>query len=221
MSTEENRRQLVELVTQEVLRALSAQISPEGPAILVIGEPELLPKEFLERHTVCSLAQYAGCEEMARWEGVYITALTCTQLADIALGRDESPAARAVINVLLQKKPVRMLETAPAHRRMDADWESGLYRRMESYVETLREFGVQIFAAQGASPGAEKAKPGKPPQTLPPKQQSGRLVTEAMARSLAAKGEKTVVLGPETIVTPSAKDVFLHAGITVRRDLCK
>ena len=45
MSTEENRRQLVELVTQEVLRALSAQISPEGPAILVIGEPELLPKE--------------------------------------------------------------------------------------------------------------------------------------------------------------------------------
>ena len=37
------------------------------------------------------------------------------------------------------------------------------------------------------------------------------VVTEAMARSLVEKGDGEILLRKGTVLTPSAKDVFLHA----------
>lgn len=44
---------------------------------------------------------------------------------------------------------------------------------------------------------------------------SGKLITESDAQKLAASGGKTLTLLRGVILTPSAKDVLLHAGITV------
>ncbi len=44
---------------------------------------------------------------------------------------------------------------------------------------------------------------------------SGKLITEADAQRLAAAGGRTLTLVKGVILTPSAKDVLLHAGITV------
>lgn len=46
---------------------------------------------------------------------------------------------------------------------------------------------------------------------------TGKLITEAVARQLAAGGGSVLSVGPGVILTPSARDVLFHAGISVNR----
>ena len=71
-------------------------------------------------------------------------------------------------------------------------------------------------------PKAETAASSPPPDAAPPVPAGealfeGKLITEATARQLASKGIGALAVGPGVILTPSARDVLLHAGIAVRQ----
>ena len=52
------------------------------------------------------------------FEKVFITAITQTQLADIALGRDSQPVTCALSNALLYGKEIFLYDSALAHRKL-------------------------------------------------------------------------------------------------------
>lgn len=73
-------------------------------------------------------------------------------------------------------------------------------------------------AAAPAAPSKETAPSAAPlKEEAAPPAFEGKLITEAVARRLAAECGSALTVQPDVILTPSAKDIFLHAGVTVRR----
>lgn len=70
-------------------------------------------------------------------------------------------------------------------------------------------------SCKGASAAQTPQAPSAPLTKHAPAVFSGKLMTEADAQRLAASGGQTLTLLRGVILTPSAKDVLLHAGITV------
>ena len=152
------------------------------------------------------MESYTCAEDINQFEKVYITELCLTELADIALGRNTRPVQAAVIESLLVGKEIFLMESALSFRKQKTQIAAGFYQLLEGYVRTLQSFGIKLVNGQTpidkynvhAAPGAE----------LPE-----GIITEALAQSMVAKTAETVILLRKgTVLTPSAKDVFLHAG---------
>lgn len=201
------REQLVELITAEVLRITGA--APEAapadksgcPKALVIGPAGELPQGFGDRYQLLDIDDYKSCGSIEPYEKVFITRLSLTELSDMALGRDSRPAQCAVVNALLYGKEILLFETALPHRKLAGRGSRAFYQMLEGYLRTLQSFGVTLV--RGQSPLAKY----DPAATLP-----GGVITEAVAARLLEKPGDTVLLRKGTVVTPSAKDVFLHGG---------
>lgn len=207
-----SREQLITLITQEVMRTLGDAALPEPkdtrelPPALVIGEGELLPRGVRGQYHLHSIEQYTG--DIEPFEKVFITALTQTQLVDIALGRDSQPVTCAISNALLLGKEVYLYDIALAHRKLVGRGSRGFYQLLEGYVRTLQSFGVKLV--QGTTIIDKYVKQAAPGSELP-----GGVITEAAATALLEKNQGDILLRKGAILTPSARDVFLHANRNV------
>ena len=203
----ENMEQLGELVTREVLRAMGEQKSTPsgGPAILVIGPMDKVPAELAAGCRLAGLEEYKCSGSVQGFEKLCVTALSLTELADIALGRDSRPAQCAVLHALLEGKEVQLLESALPHRGYSSKGSPALYQTLEGYVRTLERYGVRIV---GKKSGVTCCPSGEKKAAAPVE----KVITEAAAARLAAQSGEVISIPRGTVVTPSAKDVFLHSG---------
>ena len=202
-----SKEQLIELITREVLKTLGCP-EDDGPAdraglplALCIGPADQLPRGVRSQYRLASMDDYQG--DIQPFEKVFITAITQTQLADIALGRDSQPVTCALTNALLYGKEVYLYDIALAHRKLAGRGSRGFYQLLEGYVRTLQSYGVKLV--QGTTVIDKYQKTAAPGADLP----SG-VITEAVALELCRKGEGDILLRKGTVLTPSAKDVFLH-----------
>lgn len=207
-----SREQLITLITQEVVRALGDAALPEPqdtgtlPPALVIGEAERLPKGVRGQYCLHTIEQYTG--KIEAFEKVFITELTQTQLSDIALGRDSQPVTCAVSSALLLGREVYLYDIALAHRKLAGRGSRGFYQMLEGYVRTLQSFGVKLV--QGTTVIDRYVKQAAPGSELP-----DGVITEAAATVLLGKNQGDILLRKGAILTPSARDVFLHANRNV------
>lgn len=210
-----SREQIVELVTREVLKLMGDSVEPENvdksglPCALLIGSAEKLPVSVRKKYNLCGIDCYTCEEDIAKFEKIYITELSLTELADIALGRNMRAVQCAVITGLLHGTEIFLLDCALTFRKLSAKASRGFYQLLEGYVRTLQSFGIKLV--NGQTPIDKYTVRSAPCDDLPE-----GIITEALAKSLVENTSDTVILLRKgTVVTPSAKDVFLHAGKTI------
>lgn len=222
---------IVGLVTQQVLSAMDGDKAPQSPQTegfsksLILGDTNvIIPEDLSENAVAYGVEDYcAGGRNILRYDRVIITALTTTQLADIALARVSDDVTCAVLNALLNGIDVYLLEGALTFRKYAGKGSTALYKTLENYARTLQVFGVKM-AGQRPKQILTEVKPPKykAPPILVPKGHGqpnpGRLITEGQARELL-KCEGPIHLPADAIVTPLARDLFSHAGAEIVRDL--
>lgn len=218
--------QLVNLVTQQVLSAMQGEEDCPCPAtqgmsraLVIGGGAERIPQELRHNFLLLDTQDYETHQNVLRYDRVIITALTFSQLADIALGRAGDPSSCAVIRALLEGIDVFMLENSLPFRAYSGKGSTALYHLLEGYAQTLQIFGVKLYKHKTV-PELPEAKPPKyqapavevPLGTAVPN--ANRLVTEAAALAMVKQGSP-LRIPSSSILTPSARDVFSQAGITL------
>ncbi len=205
------REQMIEFITGEVMKMLGMEEDePQDksgcPVALVIGEADKLPAAVKRQYQLKSMETYQG--DISPYEKIFITGLTKTELADIALGRDVAGAACAVIEGLMHGTDIYLYDIALGFRKHAGQGSRAFYQLLEGYVRTLQSFGIKLV--QGTTVIDKYEKFAAPGADLP----SG-VITEVLARKLAEQGEGNITVRKGTVLTPSAKDIFLHANRTV------
>lgn len=206
---------LVELITQEVIKALGksklADVKADGsvdkrPRALVIGSCDDLPNYELSSYRT-EIYNSDSCD-VSVFDKIFITELTLADLADISFGRDCRCVPKTVTQALLLGKEVALLESALPHRKYESTANKKLYSMFEGYVHTLTSFGVTVVRKQwGKTKNANRNAIAD--------NSVDKVITEESALRLIKKDEDVIYLCKGTIITPSAKDVFNHSQKTV------
>ncbi|HZJ77426.1 MAG TPA: hypothetical protein VFD52_01300 [Clostridia bacterium] len=203
---------LVELITNEVMKTLNTsnkQINEQTdsrPLALVLGKVEKLPI-FAKDYNLVGIEDYTQKGDIQRYNRIYITELSTAELSDIALGKDTAPVQCAVVNALLNGRPVYMMESALMFRQYRTIANRNLISMLEGYVHTLQSFGVEFIKEQKFGKSLEKSEIAD--------NSVDRVITEAIATKLSKKDDGVIYLKKGTVLTPSAKDVFTHSRKTV------
>lgn len=202
-----SKEQLIEFITREVMNTLgigdSEPVDKSGcPAALVIGDADRLPGNVKKKYCLKQIEEYHG--DISICDVIFITKLTKTELADIALGRDTEAASCAVIEGLIHGKEIFLYDIALSYRKYAGQGSRAFYQLLEGYVRTLQSFGIKLV--QGTTVIDKYEKYAAPGADLPE-----GVITEALARKLTESGEGAIQVRRGTVITPSAKDVFLHA----------
>ncbi len=203
---------LVELVTKEVLNQIGDSLFVSDkklnnkPLALVVGDTKNLPKFALDKYSFQNIETYNG--NIEKYECVFLSKLTFTDLADCALARDSSNVSCAVIKALLNGKKVYLLESGLPHRKYKATANRSFYSAVEGYVNTLRSFGVEIIREQWHGINLDRNAIAD--------NSVDKVITEKLAVSLSENSTDGVVkLLKGTVITPSAKDIFNHSQVKV------
>ena len=213
-----DKERLIEIVTAEVLRLLESgekapekvpECAPDAPRALLIGRREKLPVRIQTKYSLCDIELYKDQSvpvPVEKFEAVFITGLSLTEFSDIAAGRECGRIAKTVIDAIMSGKKIYLMETAFFWRKKKAVIAPGFYQLLEGHVRTLKNFGIEVMTDQTVT----ERHTGKPLKTegLPE-----GLITEERAFALVEKrAENTIRVRKGTVITPSARDVFLHAG---------
>ena len=220
--------ELIRQIAEEVLRQISGDsFSHNLPeqcenSLLAVGCPQAVPEELRENYRICDLDDFIKHQDIMHYKRIVITALTLTELSDIAQGRDADAASRAVVEGLLSGVDVFLLEKGLPHRRFAGKGNSHLYEVIEDHVRTLQTYGIRIIPEKKITVPRKAAKPKyqAPPVQAPAgssQPNRERLITEEKALELAAGGQKEVCIAANAIVTPLAWDIFTHHKIHVIR----
>lgn len=207
-----NKEQLIELITKEVMAALEQGVPRFGvlknslPDALVIGNPDMLPDIEKRKYNFFSLDNAVCIEDMERFDKVFVEKLTLTELADIALGRDDGNVQRTVLGALLSGREVAVLESALPHKKHALRAGGNLYQIYEEYVRKLKAMRVRFIT--GRSYFHAYAAGAKPDSGLPE-----GVINEAVAKIIVLNcGGDVIKIKRGSIITPSAYDVFNAAG---------
>ena len=225
---ESELERIAELVTRQVLAVLEkrreeAPVSDGRKRVLILGNPrKALPESLLRQAVLFDVEDYRTHQDVLRYDRIVIASLTMTQLSDIARGRSGDAVSCAVVHGLLEGIECVMPEDAPSYKRYEGRGSAALYQMMEGFERTLRSFGVKTAGMDRSFPEI----PAKPPKYCAPvlnvpqgsaQPNYARLITETEAERLIAQGG-TVRLPAGVIVTPSARDVFAAAGVSVTEE---
>lgn len=207
------REQLIELVTKEVVSAVAKREAGAHKdeilsASLIVGCVDKLPQSLKSKHRYVNIEKYNG--DITTIDEIFITDLSLTELADIALGRQDGPVQAAVIDGLLNGKTVYVNESALNYRQAKEKCSPGFYKLLEQYAACLQSFGIKRIQ-EDTGAGVRQ----KPADALSEGLPKG-VVTELFAKALIKECHGEILLSKGTIITPSAKDVFLHAGCHIR-----
>ncbi len=196
---------MVELITKEVIKSMNGTASAActKPLALIIGNTDKLPLAVCDNYCAVPIDEYAKDGDIERYECVYITELTCAELADIALGRDTMPVTCSVTKALLRGKRVYIMETAPEHRKYSATANKTFYQMLEGYVCKLQSYGIELIREQKFGKNLSKSAIAD--------NSVDKVITESLAYRLIKKDGDVISLRKGTVLTPSAKDVFNHS----------
>ena len=208
---------LIDSITQRVLQELTQQQNNansqcQTAKALVIGPQQLVPGFLCENTCLCSVDD--ATEPVDNYSKIIITSLTTTQLADIASGLGACPQTNAVCQALLRGADVYMTASAPEHRKYAGRCSESFYQLFEGYVDRIISYGVKIADQSRCTEASKPEKMNCCKGTDTGTVCSCKLITEKDALRMASE-KKTLTVGRNVIITPSAKDVFLHAGVTV------
>lgn len=223
---EHELKELIRTVTAQVLAGLeTASAVPAGTEgmkkLLVIGGNA--SAHLTEGAVALDIGDYEQYGNIQRYDRLVITALTFPQLADIALGRGGDSVSEAVLCALLSGIEVIMTEDALPFRAYAGKGSTPLYQLLEGYARTLRVFGVKPAEREFRPAPLPPARPAKfqpQPAAVPTgsaRPNSSLLITEADALELIRQGD-TVRISAASILTPSARDVFAGAKVTVVKE---
>ena len=218
---EMSKEELVRLVTQQVIEALGGAGSRcptcgnGSRKILVIGKGDPVSPEICPDASFFEIGDYESHQDILRYDGVLIRALTLNQLVDLALGRAPDSSCCAVVQALLQNVEIRMLESALPHRKYLSKMRNPFYQKLEGDVRQLQMYGIRLVKQARTSLGTSQVHRA----THPYVEKHDRLITETAALQIvenATGGE--IHLSADAILTPSAKDVFTKANVRVLKD---
>ena len=218
-------KQIVDEVLKEVARGgFEDSSAREGyDKLLVVGDMADVPAKMRQDYQLLPIDDYMANLHEHRYQGIVITALTLTQLSDIAQGRDGSPESCAVVNALLAGIGVCMTEGALPHRKYAGKSSSRMYQVIENNVRLIQTYGVKLLGKDPASVVQAPARPPKyqaPPIQVPggsARPNSDCLITEGIALQMIAGGARQVTVSECAIITPSAWDIFNRNDVEVLR----
>ncbi len=214
---------IVELITRKVMSQMGASgcAVPSGsedgiPKVLYIGsEKGRFTQEMCRNCSIYDISDYKENKNILRYSRVLIAELCVGQMTDIALARFSCPECSAVLEALMNGIEVIMADDALDYKKYAGKGSNALYEQLDGYAKRLQIFGIKVVGL-GKKETAVQPKPAKygRPATPAPAgsgvRNSGQLITEADAVRLV-KLEGPVQIPAGSILTPSAKDVFIRA----------
>lgn len=210
--------QLVAEITRRVLETLNGTVPPaEGPRALLLGEGDW--SALGRRYTLEGADAYCQSGSLAGYDFVLLSLVPPVLLADLALGRGNCPAARAVSAALLAGIPVYLAVEGLSHRACQSSANPRYYALLEGYVAQLSSFGVVVNTAAGITACLTTAETrGTSPATAG--DPSGGLLTAERARKLCRDCGGTLRLAPGTVITPLARDVLREKQVRLEEEPC-
>lgn len=209
-------RQLVQLITSEILKVIgkqsdvpSARISAKRKA-LVFGDISRIDKSLRQKFDLEIAPEGKHIDEISEYECIIILSISTADLVDISIVRDETPLAHAVIHALLEGKKVYLADSALDKVEQAKKHNPQIYARLKKCLDSILGFGIELWHNKEQMELASFTEPAKQKCC---KNFSSNVVTEAIARELVSQNKgKEIVLPKSIIITPSAKDIFLHSG---------
>lgn len=191
--------ELVRTITREVLARLQKPAASTGVLILS-GQ---------DGPNVQALLQQLGEQsQVSFWNGdvapppcarLVLPLLTCSQMADLALGRASDPILDKVLSALLCGVAVEVFEYEYLRYKRTAP--RPLFTLYSSYQERLRSFGLKSFAA-GGKVGAGLIK---------------SLVTEQDVLEAHKQGHRLLQVYADAKLTPLALDCARERGVQFQK----
>ncbi|MFT5730246.1 MAG: ethanolamine utilization protein [Desulforhopalus sp.] len=192
---------LVRTITANVLKQMQHSTTREYCMVLSRRNP--LITERIQQLTgedvgIC----YFGEEQQNQTIGRYILpSLSCNNMADLAAGRAQGLYVKEVLSLLLQGTEVEVLDFD--YKKFSETAPGPLYRLYESYLDTLKSFGLVSF------------REIKPEFFRCWKE----LVTEQVINETEQKGASTLVVSRTSKITPLALETAKTLNITIQKSL--
>ena len=191
---------LVETIVREVLRQLQQTVALSP--VLILARPD--------EAKVAPLLAYLGSNQpVSYWDSaetmviparVIVPFLSCSQMADLALGRATDPLQKKILDLLLSGKCVEVFEFE--YHQFSETAPAALQQLYECYEETLCSFGLQKVDSTTEESGRLNL----------------RLVTERDIIEAHQRGVSVLRLHADTQLTPLAIDCAKERGVQLRKD---
>lgn len=190
---------LVQTIVQEVLKQL--QKVPDRQQILLLARQDDVAVAPLLQHLEQSnrVVFWDPTNDIIAPVRTIIPFLSCSQMADLALGRTTGPLLKKALDLLLRGKIVEVFDFE--YLQFSKTAPQRLYQLYASYEEILRGFGLQRFATENQNIG----------------QFSRRLVTERDVIEAHQQGISVLRISSDAQLTPLALDCARERGIQLQK----
>ena len=189
-----------EVVRQVVEEVLKRSPSRFGDRVVILGKPDDENVAALQRQLDDGIEVSIGTD-LTSASRVIIPLLSCTQMADLAVGRATNYRFQQVLIRLLGGQAVEVFEFE--YQRFSNTAPEPLCSLYETYRQTLNSFGLVNFAATKISSYTLFAK---------------AVVTEEDILIADKQGVRTLKLAATTLVTPLARDCANARGIFLEKN---
>ncbi|MBR2562231.1 MAG: hypothetical protein IKE31_08800 [Eubacterium sp.] len=238
--TRDEISRIIEQVTKEVLSEGTAggfrgdDGACENRVLFICRGGRELPYSLAVGAEVCDIQDYEACQDISCFRRVVIGHLSMVHLADIALARMADPISCAVLHALLNGTEVLLLDGTLPFQQFKGKGSPALYKQLNEYVHKLQIYGIKLYIDREVKKVEVQTGSVHDAQEVPVSWQTKRsisasqlgsarpnaahVLTEADAVALIAalRPDETLIrLDPGTILTPSARDVFLRNRIEV------
>jgi len=193
--------ELVRTITANVLKQM--QHSTTRECCMVLSRRNPLITERIQQLTgqdveICYFGEEQQNQTICRY---ILPSLSCNNMADLAAGRAQGLYVKEVLSLLLQGTEVEVLDFD--YKNFSETAPGPLYRLYESYLDTLKSFGLVSF------------REIKPEFFRCWKE----LVTDQVVNETEQKGASTLVVSRTSKITPLALETAKTLNITIQKSL--
>lgn len=191
---------LVQTIVREVLKQLQETTNQQQVLILSRQDDGAVAPvlQHLEQHS--NIVFWDPAIDISAPARTIIPFLTCSQMADLALGRATGPLLKKALDLLLVGKPVEVFEFE--YLKFSETAPETLYRLYESYEEILYGFGLRRLDTEGGKIVRLKQ----------------RLVTERDVLKAHQQGVSVLRILSDAQLTPLAVDCARERGVQLQRN---
>ena len=191
---------LVQTIVREVLKQLQEATDQQQILILARQDDAAVAPVLQHLEPNSQVVFWDPDIEIAAPVRTIIPFLTCSQMADLALGRTTGPLLKKALDLLLMGKTVEVLEFE--YLKFSKTAPEALYRLYESYEDILHGFGLQRLVTEGQN----IARLNK------------QLVTERDVIEAHQKGVSVLRILSDAQLTPLAVDCARERGVQLQKN---
>lgn len=202
---------------ERVIKEVQKRIESTLPKIMTIGRGKLV-KEDLDKASIgyISYDNYEDDMIIDNYESIVIEGLTNFELVSSALLVPGTNVSKLILKGRLTGKTIYIEKESIEYKKYKSIIDKGLERKLEQYVDCLRDYGVKILKAQeivedikahngnvnlNNETNVKSAYQSKDQCRLDKK-----LITEQDLKKLIQQGHKIIQISKGSIITPLAKD---------------